>query len=589
MPANMYPQCIPENDIDQEYKIYEALRDNLDENYHIFHSLDIMCVDKNHFFYRSEADFVIFHPEKGLLVIEAKNGSNISFKGKTWYYTDGTPMNHGGPFTQSENNKRNLIKLIEKYNEKLKLNCKFLHAVWFHGMEKEKIKKINFPPNVDVDLLLSKEDLANPKQAIDRIYDIRIRQGYDEIVTKLSNKDAETIIKKILYPEFCGETKKGLEQAEYVFSRLLEEQERVLYFLEEQKTAVINGLAGSGKTFVALKKAKNEAENGHKVLFLCYNSRLNKTLSLKHRNDNIDFYTLDGFAKANGALKNINTGEGDYDKLYDILDKNRDNFKYEHIIIDEGQDFFKSDGAMIINILYEIMQKKNGSFYLFYDKNQLIQYSYALSNKTNIHNEFLEYVKDPDCKLTLYRNCRNTKDIAQTSTRIFCRDEDAFKKSVLFDYNCELHPQMYINTNNEDSIKKLREVIKQYKEYSKDIIILSCGNIDTNNDNSSFLIPYMQNGYFDGVEVTTCRKFKGCEADIVIVVDIKKKNLIDKKERLLYYEGTTRARYGLSLFCNLSEEDCQEVVCFFDNEQKYTYKRYGTYMLAQKLNAEYIQ
>lgn len=588
MPANMYPQYIPQNDVDQEYKIYEALRDNLDENYHVFHSLDIMCVDKNHFFYRSEADFVIFHPQKGMLVIEAKNGSNISFKGKTWYYTDGTPMNHGGPFTQSENNKRNLIKLIEKYNENLKSNCKFLHAVWFHGMEKDRIKKINFPPNVDVDLLLSKEDLNNPKQAIDRIFDIRIRQGYDEIVTKLTNKEADIIVKKILYPEFCGETKNGLEQAEYVFSRLLEEQERVLYFLEEQKTALINGLAGSGKTFVALRKAKNEADKGQKVLFLCYNARLNKTLSQKHKHDNIDFYTLDAFAKAKGAIKNINTGEGDYDKLYDILDKNRDDFEYKHVVVDEGQDFFESDGAMIINILYEIMQKNNGSFYLFYDKNQLIQYNYANSKKENIHNEFLEYVKDPDCKLTLYRNCRNTKDIAKTSTRIFSRDNDAFKKSVLFDYNCELRPQIYIDTDNEANISKLKEVIKTYKEYSKDIIVLTCGNLTPNNTNSSFLSSYVSNGYFEGVEVTTCRKFKGCEADIVIVIDINKKNLMDLKERLLYYEGTTRAKYGLSLFCNLTEEDCKEVVCFLDNEPKFTSKRLGKFVLANKLNAEYI-
>lgn len=588
MSANMYPQFIPENDIDQEYKIYEALRDNLDENYHVFHSLDIMCVDKNHFFYRSEADFVIFHPQKGLLVIEAKNGSDISYRDKKWFYTDGTEMQHGGPFKQSENNKRNLIELIKKYNENLKSNCKFLHAVWFHGMKEEKIKKINFPPDADVDLLLSKEDLDNPKQAIDRIFDIRIRHGYKEIVTKLTNKDAEIIVKKILYPEFCGETKKGLEQAEYVFSRLLEEQERVLYFLEEQKTAVINGLAGSGKTFVALKKAKSDAEKGQKVLFLCFNSRLKQTLSQKHKHENIDFYTLDGFCRSYGAIKDETTGKGDYDKLYDILDKNKDNFKYEHIVIDEGQDFFMSDGAMIINLLYEIMQKKNGSFYLFYDKNQLIQYSYSFSNKRNIHNEFLEYVKDPDCKLTLYRNCRNTKDIAKTSTRVFCRDDDAFKKSVLFDYNCELHPQMYICTDKESQIEKLREVIRRYKEYSKDIIILSCGNIEGKNHNSFLSPDHTQNGYFEGVEVTTCRKFKGCEADIVIVIDIKKKNLIDLKERLLYYEGTTRARYGLTLFCNLSEEDCQEIVCFFDNEQKYTYKRYGTFMLAQKLSAELI-
>ena len=45
------------------------------------------------------------------------------------------------------------------------------------------------------------------------------------------------------------------------------------------------------------------------------------------------------------------------------------------------------------------------AFYIFYDKYQLIQGA-----------EIPEYIRETDCKLTLYTNCRNTENIAQTAT-----------------------------------------------------------------------------------------------------------------------------------------------------------------------------
>ena len=56
-------------------------------------------------------------------------------------------------------------------------------------------------------------------------------------------------------------------------------EEGILNFLEEQKTAVINGAAGTGKTLVAIEKAKRHACKGEKVLFLRYNNLLKTHLA----------------------------------------------------------------------------------------------------------------------------------------------------------------------------------------------------------------------------------------------------------------------------------------------------------------------
>ena len=148
----------------------------------------------------------------------------------------------------------------------------------------------------------------------------------------------------------------------------------------------------------------------------------------------------------------------------------------------------------------------------------------------------------------------------------------------MHNYNSELVPQIYIDTDTKKSIEKLNEVIKNYRQYSEDIVLLTCGSEGSDKN-------LLTSDRYKGLLHTTCRKFKGCEADIVIVLDIRKEHLIDTKKRLLYYEGTSRARYGLTLFCNLSDDDCKDVVSFFD-KKPFSYKRNSKYILADKLNTE---
>ena len=62
------------------------------------------------------------------------------------------------------------------------------------------------------------------------------------------------------------------------------------------------------------------------------------------------------------------------------------------------------------------------------------------------------------------------------------------------------------------------------------------------------------------IKFTTCRKFKGLESDVIIVVDIDKSTFNDAQGEQLMYVGTSRARYRLSCIANLSENDCCELM-----------------------------
>lgn len=328
-----------------------------------------------------------------------------------------------------------------------------------------------------------------------------------------------------------------------VFHRLLEEQSGILNFLSEQKTAVINGAAGTGKTMIAVEKAQRHATVGEKVLFLCYNVQLKNYLSENYAHDNIDYYTISGL-----ACKLCNTTTPNYEKMKSVLEDMYvfDNFPYMHVVIDEGQDFgieaVQETG--IIEVLKSIItdiKPDNASFYIFYDKLQLVQ-----------SRKIPQYISDADCKLTLYRNCRNTENIATTSLAPITE-----RKPKLIDGCVKGVPaKLHFCESDEKAREKLDLIIDTLKGQGiKDIVILTCKT-----ESASVLGGFVSNGvYRDKYRFSTCRKFKGLEADAVILVDVTSE-IFEEENSLIYYVGTSRARLWLDIITTMDNEACTDVL-----------------------------
>ena len=221
-------------------------------------------------------------------------------------------------------------------------------------------------------------------------------------------------------------------------------------------------------------------------------------------------------------------------------------FPYQHVIIDEGQDFGKEeiDEVEIIELLRENAinnEERNGTFYLFYDKNQMVQ-----SRKAP------KYIEESDCKLTLYRNCRNTENIALTSLRLLGSDKapKLYPDAVMGDL-----PEIGFCLTKEETITLLNSEIDKYIDSGyNSITILTCKT-----EESSIIADCCKDSKYNYkrgyVKFSTCRKFKGLESDIIIVVDIDKDTFTNEGEQLMYV-GSSRARFKLSCIVNMSEEDC---------------------------------
>ena len=519
--------------------MFEGLQ-KLPDEYYVFHSLRIATVVDGTF-YESETDFVILNKKYGILCLEAKAGQ-VHYENGYWLYGNGTPMHNGGPFNQASSNKWKLIKYFENHHcSNLVDKCKFLHAVWFPSVTNEVIRTMTLPTEADRSLIMSMEALEEPEQYLQNIFKTQIPSSKE---TKLSDIEFNRILKEILCPCFNVFPSVSFESdlKKIVFHRMLREQSGILNFLSEQKTAVINGAAGTGKTMIAVEKAQRHASRGEKVLFLCYNNQLKIFLSSNYAHENIDYYTISGL-----ACKLCNTDVPDYKKLKDVLEEMYvyGKFPYLHVIIDEGQDFGIEDvdESGVIDTIKAIiteMESDNASFYIFYDKLQLVQ-----------SKKIPRYIIEADCKLTLYRSCRNTENIATTSLAPITDRKPKLIEDGIKGVPAKLH---FCETS--DICKKIDFIIDVLKGKGvKDIVILTCKT-----EPLSVLFDNVSNGlYRNKYKFTSCRKFKGLEADAVILIDVTKETF-EKSNSLIYYVGTSRARLWLDIITTIEDDECEEIL-----------------------------
>lgn len=517
--------------------MFKAL-EKLPEEYYVFHSFRITKIVSNTI-HESETDFIIFHAQKGILCLEAKAGA-VSYQDGRWIYGNGQPMNNGGPFNQASANKWKLMQYIAEsplgyINERLK----YIHGVWFPSLTDDKLDNIQMPPEGDRSLVIGMEAIEDPKKYVDSLFSLAVQTG---TVTELTPMEVQKLIKTILCPKFNifppSDFDVGLKHM--LFHRMLNEQSALLDFLDEQKMAVINGAAGTGKTLIAVEKARRHAEDGEKVLFLCFNVALRNYLEEKYINGNIAYMTISAF-----SCMLCDTDEADY---YRTVEKLKDyiafgGFPYEHVIIDEGQDFGREaiEESQILKLLHKIIVSKTNekaSFYVFYDRLQMVQ-----------SEKLPAFISDCECRLTLHNNCRNTKNIFRTSTELLpvsglklC--ENGITGKI---------PRMHYCTQRSVCLNVLDDVIRECHENNiHDIVILTLKT-----ERNSILTDYVVNQKYRECYFTSCRKFKGLEADAVILVDFSEKSLLDDIQ--LFYVGASRARIQLEIITDIDNDSSSAV------------------------------
>lgn len=532
----------------REGVVYEALK-LLPDDYTVVHSMHLLRVSADQQQER-EADFVIFNPHFGILCVEVKAG-RVRYEGGEWLYGNGVPMRRGGPYNQASTVKYCLMDLMrDRGLSRLLQRCQMHHAVWFLSIDEADIGDVALPSEAEKKITLFREDLSNPEPKIRNI--MSLDAATREV--QLTDCEADLLLTRVLCPQFDLVPNKRLryDLREQSFLRLLNSQKTILDFLVDQRSAVINGVAGSGKTLIAVERACRLNECGEKVLLLCYNALLQSDLKRRCAEcENIDVYTIAGF-----ACKETRSAEPDYVELNKKLEWYFDeegSFPYKHVIVDEGQDFGLDavEQADVLQSLSLLTEQNNGTFYLFYDKNQLIQGSGMPG-----------FIEEADCRLSLYVNCRNTKNIALCSMAALSAGGKCITRE---DMISGVAPKLFVSSEIQEQISFVERSILELQDAGiDDIVILTCKT-----ENRSALRECIVNQRWRDTEVRfySCRKFKGLEADAIILVDVDEEvwshdagNPFDTSDGLMFYVGASRAKHELRIVCDMDEDQCEEVL-----------------------------
>ena len=529
--AIMYPQNLPKplNEyLRGEAKVFEALRSQLDNKWTVYSNVIWNTHDKDSKYRDGETDFIVSHPELGILVIEVKGGMQIVYHPEldTWNSIDNNMDNFSikNPYEQVRKNKYSLIDNLRTLGQYSKYNSYELnnllnirYAVIFPDVTR--ISTGNLPSYASLDITLFEHDVN--QNLLKRITTILKSNLATKESSKLFIESTHKDLKNFLAPNFTLDRslKYWIDDEEHQMLTLTEDQYNLLNILQYVNKASIYGCAGSGKTLLAIKKAEMTSNKGYKTLLVCFNNILGYHLSKSISNDNL---VAGNFHKIIESILNQY-----HKKSFDLYNDQEllelvlmyDIPKFDSILIDEAQDFSQEQLDILTYLL-----KDNGIIYYFWDSNQKV-----------IRKD--EYIPKDIPKFVLEVNLRNTEYIFNKVKEHYKQDLNLKHKGpqgrsiqTLEPYNRKNSQELFIRLKNclnqliiNEQLKPSDIVILTFKAKTKSALI------DFKYDKADLSI-FEDLEHNDSIRIDTVRRFKGMESKVVIVTEM------DDEQSLKYPE-----------------------------------------------------
>ncbi|TMB99966.1 MAG: nerd domain protein [Chloroflexi bacterium] len=396
--ARMFPERLPaEVKSEAERRLFDIFKSEFSDDFVVFHGVRWLARRRGGGATDGEADFVVAHPHYGVLVLEVKGGgiSRDAQSGR-WTSTDREGVEHEikDPFRQASGS---------------------MFALRSNLRESEVTRQYAYPlawaaafPDIYIDFELGPDALPEAVFDLPKVRALK-QSVVDALRLRCGDQDgpgpeAIEALVTLLGRSWQVEATVGatLDQQERIIRLLTEEQFALLDFLGARRRALISGCAGSGKTMLAVEKARRLVGEGQRVLLTCYNQNLAAWVAAQLPQADVrHFHRLcRDFAAKAGIDLSRRPGEGDElffgrfpDALLDATKFLDD--RYDAIIVDEGQDFEEEWWVALASLLED---PDDGIVYIFYDDNQML-YDRARAYP----------ISEPPFVLT--RNCRNTRRI----------------------------------------------------------------------------------------------------------------------------------------------------------------------------------
>jgi hypothetical protein len=521
-----------------ERKLRERLRDGLPANWIVLHSKRFLLQGSaSRLSKEGEADFLVIDPSRGYLVLEVKGGG-VGCDADGWYSIDRAGVRHkikdpGRQATEAVHSIDRYLSALPWFREN-RVRVPFGWGVAFPDVEVGEGLGPDYPPAVVID----KAGTRDIRSAIDRMFSAWMPPS------PLIREDALKALVRGLAPSFqlVPALLGRIEEESETLLRLTDEQMEVLDFLESFHRVAIDGPAGSGKTLLAMEKARRFAEAGRRVLFLCFNRPLADHLAVR-----AEGFTVKSFhaycrevAESAGVPfrppKGSSKEERFWDetapeKLVEALDLYPDE-RFDAVVVDEGQDFQDYWWIAVEKLLRD---PRAGALYVFHDPWQ------------NLFGG--GPVAALDLKpVALKFNCRNTAAIARFAYRFVDSDpvlrRGAPEGMEVEEVACGSPPEIV------DAVRKtLHRLIIEERLPNDRVVVLTPRALERSDVwrqrklGSLTLVEHGTKPGANQVVMASLQRYKGLEADAVVLCEVEDASPICSPKHL--YVAASRAKHVL--------------------------------------------
>ena len=317
--ANMYSASLFGEDTQSpgEVKLYNALRDQLDESWDVYHSTSWTENRGARGSLDGEIDFVVANPDEGVLCIEAKGGA-VSLDEGRWLYKqrgEWKPYKKD-PFVQAVDNKKGLDRMMGNTPGWKDLEALVGHAVSFPEVP---FRIRDLPPNARREFILDRNDVRDVPAAVSRA--LAYHRGRND---NGPGKRGMQMLHARLMPSFAIEVplaERFLVEEQQLIQLTYDETMLLRRFSRNRRMAV-SGCAGSGKTTMAVEQAKwLTQERGLDVGLVCFNRRLRDHLREREGGSGVDFFTFHSLCVHLGHRAGVDVPKYDGDPPQEYWDE----------------------------------------------------------------------------------------------------------------------------------------------------------------------------------------------------------------------------------------------------------------------------